>query len=354
MHSAAGIPKSNNTRKTNTTSNILSTLSSASNAAQNINQNKNPSLFLGKNDFTCDKNDLLGRGVFGEVYSGQYQEIKVAIKCPYGGTVDEINCSIKTLQDEHRILKVIQGKKNTAAEKSGAECVMTYYGCYYTGNSQIALVMEYANAGTIGDWVYSSRSKKRKTNISFTWEAAYPMLSDILMGSYFLHSIKYSHNDFKPDNLFLFEKEGKLTCKIGDMGLAAPLGAKSRLQGTPMFLAPELLVFSHYPFTPDVTYTAQIDIYAIGCTMFEMAIKGDIYDRPEINSIKDVQDHVIVENKRDNIPDKTPKKIAHFITWCWELEDTKRPTDEQAIAQFKTGIDVISPELEVYKPKKYF
>jgi len=84
----------------------------------------------------------------------------------------------------------------------------------------------------------------------------------------YLHDAGFAHKDIKPDNIMIGDA-GEI--KLLDLGFAEPLkigfslfGTK-RLDGSPAYMAPELLLTKkHSPAT---------DIYAIGCTLFE-AVAG--------------------------------------------------------------------------------
>jgi serine/threonine-protein kinase len=82
----------------------------------------------------------------------------------------------------------------------------------------------------------------------------------------FLHNNNILHKDVKPDNIMITE-EG--TVKLLDFGFAEKIrsfslfGGKKTLEGSPAYMAPELLL-TRKP-------SPATDIYALGCTLFEAA-----------------------------------------------------------------------------------
>jgi serine/threonine-protein kinase len=83
-------------------------------------------------------------------------------------------------------------------------------------------------------------------------------------GIRYLHNLGIYHRDIKPDNIMIAE-DG--TIKILDMGFAENTKAFSlfgrKLEGSPAYMAPELLTTKKASFGTD--------IYALGCTLYEAA-----------------------------------------------------------------------------------
>lgn len=73
------------------------------------------------------------------------------------------------------------------------------------------------------------------------------------------------HRDIKPENILLRERDQAV--KLADLGVAVPFEneprQQSNIQGTPGFVAPEVLLGSHA--------TPAADVYALGVTLYELA-----------------------------------------------------------------------------------
>jgi tRNA A-37 threonylcarbamoyl transferase component Bud32/tetratricopeptide (TPR) repeat protein len=81
------------------------------------------------------------------------------------------------------------------------------------------------------------------------------------------HDAGVVHRDIKPENVFLTRRRGRADAvRLLDFGISAILAdarlAASRAAGTPWYLAPERVA--------GLAHDGRADIYALGCTMYEM------------------------------------------------------------------------------------
>ncbi len=109
------------------------------------------------------------------------------------------------------------------------------------------------------------------------------ILRQVCKGLAAAHAVQIIHRDIKPDNIFLCESNGRADAvKLLDFGIAVfMVGATvtdSNVTGTPHYLAPEIITGK--------PYDARVDIYALGCTAFEM-LTGEA---PFEGSIKELLD----------------------------------------------------------------
>lgn len=87
----------------------------------------------------------------------------------------------------------------------------------------------------------------------------------IANGIYELHSLKLSHRDMKPENVFVKQgPDGSPILKIGDFGLARHGEFTSSIVGTVSYMVPEL--FSEKYERKDNS----CDIWALGCIIYEL------------------------------------------------------------------------------------
>lgn len=270
-----------------------------------------PSLTLTSGDYTIDTSATLGRGSYSVVFRGKYAEKIVAVKVArsnfeYGITLEG---SIKSLQKEHGIFcEIIKKLQTHSTDHAAAASLIQYYGCHTNlsqcGLPTVSLVMEFANAGSLADWIYLGRT--RRTQIPFSWAAAYPIMKDMVMGLYLLHELQFTYCDMKADNVLLSEQHDRLWGKICDFGLTKQNDSSFKPCGSPIYCAPELWA--------GIPNSAKSDMYSWACILFEMATHRVIYSGLGLNTMDKLIMYVVSQGKRENISDATPKKIAHLIT----------------------------------------
>jgi len=101
------------------------------------------------------------------------------------------------------------------------------------------------------------------------------ILRQICKGLASAHAAHIVHRDIKPDNIFLDNRQSRRdVVKILDFGISIFMAGETVtddcILGTPLYLAPEIIAGK--PFDP------RVDIYAFGCTAFEMLTGRPPYD----------------------------------------------------------------------------
>jgi len=119
-----------------------------------------------------------------------------------------------------------------------------------------AIVMEYGDGGAVA-------ASYREQHIVSASDATYlTHLSDVVTALRAVHSLGITHRDIKPTNLIHFRKENRI--KLADLGIArtdgSPTGRTIGI-GTPGYMSPESFAGGEGPLR---------DIYALGCTLFEI------------------------------------------------------------------------------------
>ncbi|XP_033226580.1 inhibitor of nuclear factor kappa-B kinase subunit alpha [Belonocnema kinseyi] len=122
------------------------------------------------------------------------------------------------------------------------------------------LCMEYCSRGDLRKFL-----KESKNICGIEQLKAIKIMSDIASGVEFLHQNKITHRDLKPENIVLDEKNGKITYKLIDLGLAKELGQDSlyaSLVGSKKYVAPELFL--------DKKYSCSVDYWSLGILFYEV------------------------------------------------------------------------------------
>ena len=179
--------------------------------------------------------------------------------------------------NEHYVGKMIKYKHMSLTEKEyvlrevktmahisdggGHPYLVRFRESFVLASGPLCIVMDYCDSGDLAQLLSAQRKKKT----FFQESQIHLWLIQILSAIDFLHSLKVLHRDVKPANVFMHAKN---VCKLGDMGLskqtimtATKPGAHTHC-GSPLYLAPE--VHAGQP------YGKMIDIWALGCTVFEL------------------------------------------------------------------------------------
>uniref|UniRef100_A0A4X2K4U2 non-specific serine/threonine protein kinase n=1 Tax=Vombatus ursinus TaxID=29139 RepID=A0A4X2K4U2_VOMUR len=128
--------------------------------------------------------------------------------------------------------------------------------------SSVYLVMEYCNGGDLADYLHSMRTLSEDTIRLFLQQIAGAMKM--------LHSKGIIHRDLKPQNILLSYSGGRksnpnnIRVKIADFGFARYLQNNmmaATLCGSPMYMAPEVIMSQHYD--------AKADLWSIGTIIYQ-------------------------------------------------------------------------------------
>ncbi|MGQ9730994.1 MAG: tetratricopeptide repeat protein [Candidatus Zipacnadales bacterium] len=132
---------------------------------------------------------------------------------------------------------------------------------------------------------------------------------------------KIIHRDIKPSNILL-TKSG--IAKVTDFGLAHAVGeaqfsderARHRVYGTPQYMAPE-------QFTPDAEVTVRADIYAFGCTLYEMLTRQWPFKATTPSEFKAKHESEIAPDPRTYNQALRPELVA-IVTKCLAKSEVDR------------------------------
>ncbi|XP_056233496.1 serine/threonine-protein kinase ULK1a isoform X1 [Seriola aureovittata] len=200
--------------------------------------------------FEFNRKDLIGHGAFAVVFKGRHKERRdweVAVKC-----INKKNLakSQSLLGKEIKILKELKHENIVR--------LLDYQemgGCVY-------LVMEYCNGGDLAEYLHSKGTLSEDTIRVFLQQIGQAM--KVLQGKGILH------RDLKPQNILLCHPEGRRsssinTCiKIADFGFARHLQTNTMaatLCGSPMYMAPEVIMSQNYD--------AKADLWSIGTIVYQ-------------------------------------------------------------------------------------
>ena len=224
----------------------------------------------------------LGRGAFGVVVAAKYFGEEVAVKRFLGDQAEALLAEADSLRKlRHKYIVGIRAicTDPTARDAAGQEV-------------GLALVMELARRGSLLDLMQDPAGRRelrgRRRWLLFLSQAAH--------GIFYLHSHSILHRDIKAGNLLVTEQLQPL---VADFGLACCAGGGELSQGTPAYMAPELLEGGEA--------TRETDAYAFGLVMWFMACAAEVQRQPAVEPwdeqlFEDVMQRVL-EGRRPSWPD---------------------------------------------------
>lgn len=152
-----------------------------------------------------------------------------------------------------------------------------------------------------------------------------------------MHEANYLHTDIKPNNV-LVTATGEL--KIIDFGQSCPIGfRKSRIQGTPDYIAPEQVERQHL--------SRQTDIFNLGATLY-WALTGQSY--PTLITKKGQRyDAKSIAAKPIPTPlelnPEVPSGLSQLVMECCMLDPQKRPRGmKEVISRMETVKHVLAAQ----------
>ncbi|XP_067910697.1 serine/threonine-protein kinase ULK1 isoform X3 [Heterodontus francisci] len=242
--------------------------------------------------FEFNRKDLIGHGAFAVVFKGRYIEKpdwEVAIKC----------INKKNLAKSQTLL----GKEIKILKELKHDNIVALYDFQEMANS-VYLVMEYCNGGDLADYLHSKGTLSEDTIRLFLQQIAGAMKM--------LHSKGVIHRDLKPQNILLSFTGGRksnpnnIRIKIADFGFARYLQTNmlaATLCGSPMYMAPEVIMSQHYD--------AKADLWSIGTIVYQCLTGKAPF---QANSPQNLR--LFYEKNKTlvpNIPRETSSHLRHLL-----------------------------------------
>ncbi len=246
----------------------------------------------------------IGRGGFSTVYQAR----DVLIGRPVALKVLRPPAERRAPDDRDRVLSEA---RIVGALRSPR--IVTLYGVHELPEGAWAFEMEFLDGGTLHDRIRAGRGLPA--------EEAVPLLRAVLEGLEVAHGAGVLHRDLKPHNVLL-GRDGSV--KLADFGLARlvegavlHMHSTGRIEGTPWYMAPELLMRE--------PATAASDLWSVGVLAYEMLTGRVAFDESDLPSL-----FYVVQNARPKpLGERVPRGLALLISRCLE----KRPADRPGSAK---------------------
>ncbi len=251
---------------------------------------------------TLKKGKLLGEGSFGKVYEA-FDENKgkmVAVKEFKIKLISELSDErLQSLKDEAYLLAKLNHPN-----------IVKFYGVI-SNESTFMILLELVAGGSIAKLIDTYKPFPENVLKKYTYQ--------ILKGLEYLHIHNVIHRDIKGANI-LVDRDG--ICKLSDFGGSKVITdeieyrQKNSLKGTPHWMAPEII--------KSMEYTRYSDIWALGCTIFEM-----LTGNPPFSQFRNAMSALYnIMNLSE--PPELPKEIQvsdecrHFIKCCMAINPKER------------------------------
>ncbi|RCN36173.1 kinase domain protein [Ancylostoma caninum] len=169
--------------------------------------------------------------------------------------------------------------------------IIGYYD-YFVFENQLAIVMQYAEGGTMERLVHEQKGvnfpEAQVLNYFTQVRANMPNLQDsqaanadlyqILIALNHIHSKQIVHRDLKTQNILLNRK--KTLVKLSDFGISKELTTRSLAStviGTPNYLSPEIC--------EGRAYNQKSDLWSLGCVLYELLELKRAFDGENLPAI---------------------------------------------------------------------
>ncbi|KAM0065839.1 putative transferase, protein kinase RLK-Pelle-LRR-IX family [Helianthus debilis subsp. tardiflorus] len=284
-------------------------------------------------------NNVLGRGGFGVVYKGEFDDGRmIAVKRMKLGTK-----GIKEFQAEIGVLTKVRHRH-----------LVAFLGYCINGNERL-LVYEYMEQGTLSQHLFEWRKHKTPP---LSWRQRVSIALDVGRGVEYLHSLaqqRFIHRDLKPANILL---DGDMRAKVADFGLVKIVldgkhSVDTRLAGTFGYLPPE--------YAGNGRVTRKVDVYAYGVVLMELVTGRKAVDEtmsdeschlatwfrrvPLLSKENMVNCIDQVLNIDDEVTLESIVKVAELAVHCTACDPFQRP-------DMSYVVNVLGPLVERWEPSQ--
>jgi serine/threonine protein kinase len=261
---------------------------------------------INRDTIKSNRQELLGKGAFGEVYGGFYEDRPIAVKF-----ID--------LQKQNSNVKA-----QNLALCSVLREIMTHVYCQHPAILSLVgwnFVTDYQSPFVlITDKMANGALKERKIKMLTPTEKMIIMYGSA-RGLEYMHSRHIMHRDIKPENIFLDDQNRP---RIGDLGMAKMTSEDGMTykMGSPLWMAPEILdkrcgVWG-YP----------ADVYAFGISCFQIAVGKMIWPPAGIRN-NTMLTRRIIEGLRPDRKQLANTGFGQLLERMWDRNPSARPTFQE-------------------------
>ena len=264
----------------------------------------------------------VGNGSYGTVFKAKPgSSLKhVAVKIiDVSGMGDEVNTILQEVSLTQRAYEFSDGRCPKCIE-AFALCVP---GKFQRSKKYIVIVMDFIDGICLSELLLNDRPLNEILATYVLYEIAAALKG--------LHAHNMIHRDIKSSNVMI-SKEGEVF--VCDFGVSKILGehcsATSTMNGTPLWMAPEVI--------KELSYNQSADIYSLGITAVELVLgHPPLPDRSVISTVDpcDILSHLRSQTRPEANLDKTV--FSRFfrnvlVGKCLQLDPGSRSTADEIVA----------------------
>eukprot|EP01012_Entosiphon_sulcatum_P048769 TRINITY_DN67300_c0_g1_i1.p1 TRINITY_DN67300_c0_g1~~TRINITY_DN67300_c0_g1_i1.p1 ORF type:complete len:599 (-),score=78.95 TRINITY_DN67300_c0_g1_i1:33-1802(-) len=250
--------------------------------------------------------DMIGKGGFASVYLGMNVETGELLAVKQIAVSRDETEKIRDICKEIELLRSLHHSK-----------VVSYYG-YDVGTHHLNILLEYVPGGSIASLLSKFGRFEEPVIRAYTLQ--------ILIGLQYLHDNNVLHRDIKAANILVTQLG---TIKLTDFGASAAIGAMKikegtdkgdgnrGLQGTALWMAPEVIT--------NTQYSKASDVWATGCTVIEMATGQPPWAERNFTSCISAMYFIGNSNETPQIPTQGLSAMGqNFLRQCLRLDANER------------------------------
>ncbi|KAL1657259.1 hypothetical protein SLS61_000304 [Didymella pomorum] len=275
-----------------------------------------------------DFHELIGKGAYGRVFKGKSRKTGglVAIKIIDIDTVDYQEMTTKNLSETLKEIDILQQLRDSKARPyvniiEEAKAV----------HNELWIISEYASGGSVATLMKPMASLK-DPGPGLPEKFIIPIARELALGLKFIHEAGVLHRDMKSNNVLILEDGRVQLCDFGVSGTLEPQKSKrTTIVGTPFWMAPELQrewikdADPHSLAKPrEILYGSEVDIWAYGCTVYEMACGFPPHHRIAPFDLPNA-DVPVLEG------DRYSDELKDFVSFLLQPDPQDRPTPDQIL-----------------------
>ena len=277
----------------------------------------------------------LGQGASGSVYLAQYKLdgshwVLKQVELGRSGSApsSERNSAIARAERDN-VLREVRLMSTIKSEHLIKYCT-SFLHQPSGGPQSVFIVMEYAENGTLSDYIKNLRSTASKADQLFVWKCMLQVCSGLAA----IHAHRVIHRDVKSANILV---TGNQNFKIADLGIAVSTSlcnVQGRLRtgrcGTVSYMAPEV--------SNDMPYDARADMWSLGCVLYEVCChrvpfpSGTAIDTGvRVESGISMQS-VMQAAEELQLPHTYSDSLNNHVLWCLAVEPAGRPSARELLS----------------------